>query len=153
MEKIDIGPILDKVKNNYLIVPGREVTIDLEPREGCFVYADRMLYDVFSNIVDNSIKHSKGSVDINISLNSVKIDDKKFYQVSIEDNGPGIKPDLKKRIFNRMYYEGGIMRGKGLGLYLVKTLVECFHGNVSVEDRIQGDRSKGSRFLVTLPAV
>ncbi len=106
---------------------------------------------VVSNIVDNSIKHSRGNVEINISLNSVKIDNKKFYEVSIEDNGPGIKPDLQKRIFNRMFYEGGIMRGKGLGLYLVKILVECFHGNVFVEDRVQGDRSKGSRFVVLLP--
>lgn len=153
IEKIDIGPILDKVKNNYLTVSGPGITINLEPQEGCFVYADRLLYDVFSNIVDNSIKHSKGDVEINISLNSVKIDNKKFYQVSIDDNGPGIKPDLKKRIFNRMYYEGGIMRGKGLGLYLVKALVECFHGNVFVEDRVKGDRSKGSRFVVMLPAI
>ena len=152
IEKIDIGPILDKVKNNHLTVPGREVTINLETREGCFVYADKLLYDVFSNIVENSIKHSNGPVDINIILNSVKIDHNKFYRVSIEDNGPGIKPDLKKRIFNRMYYEGGIMRGKGLGLYLVKTLVECFHGNVFLEDRVQGDRNKGSRFVVMLPA-
>lgn len=153
IEKIDIGPILDKVKNNYLAIPGREVTINLEPREGCFVYADRLIYDVFSNIVENSIKHSKNHVDIKISLINIKIDNNKFYQVSIEDNGPGIKPDLKKRIFNRMYYEGGIMRGKGLGLYLVKSLVECFHGNVFVEDRVQGDRSKGSRFVVMLPAI
>lgn len=152
-EKIDIGPILDNVKNNYLTTPGRAITIDLEPQKGCFVYADVLLYDVFSHIVDNSIKHSKDSVDIKISLDSVKLDNNKFYRVSIEDNGPGIKPDLKKRIFNRMYYEGGIMRGKGLGLYLVKTLVECFHGNVFVEDRIHGDRSKGSRFVIMLPAV
>ena len=149
---MDIGPILDKVRNDYLTVPDRKVTINLEPREGCFVHADRLLYDVFSNIVDNSIKHSKGDVEINITLNDVKIDNKKFYRVSVEDNGPGIKPDLQKRVFDRMYYEGGIMRGKGLGLYLVKILVECFHGNVFVEDRVQGDSSKGSRFVVMLPA-
>jgi PAS domain S-box-containing protein len=153
LEKIDIGLLLDKVKNNYQNVPGRSVTIHFEPREGYFVVADELLYDVFSNIVDNSIKYSTDPVEINIDLNNKKIDDKPFYQVSIDDNGPGIKPDLKKRIFNRMYYESGIMRGKGLGLYLVKTLVECFHGNVSVEDRVQGDRSKGSRFVVMLPAI
>src|SRR5271157_630697 len=152
LEKIDIGQVLDKVKNDYPTFPGRDITIRLESNGACFVYADRLLYDVFSNIVDNSIKYSKDHVEINISLNSVKIGDNKFYQVSIEDNGPGIKPDLKKRIFNRMFYEGGIMRGKGLGLYLVKTLVECFQGNVFVEDRIQGDHTKGARFLVMLPA-
>jgi signal transduction histidine kinase len=112
-----------------------------------------MLYDVFSNIVDNSIKYSSGPVNINISLSIVDMDDKKFYKVSIEDDGPGVKPDLKKRIFNRMYYEGGIMRGKGLGLYLVQTLVKYFHGTISVEDLIPGDHGKGARFVVLLPAI
>jgi len=140
-------------EEKFRILIGREITIRLESPEGCFVCVDRLLYDVFSNIVDNSIRYSSGPVDINISLSIVEMDDKKFSRVSIEDNGPGIKPDLKKRIFNRMHYEGGIMRGKGLGLYLVKTLVEYFHGNISVEDRIPGDHTKGARFVVTLPAM
>lgn len=150
--KVDIGRVLDRVKADYLTVPGRKVTICLEPREGCYVYADELLYDVFSNIVDNSIKHSAGDIEIKITIENVKADDKRYYLVAFEDNGPGIKPDLQKRIFYRMHYEGGIMKGKGLGLYLVKMLVECYHGNVSVEDRVRGDRSKGSRFIVTLPA-
>jgi PAS domain S-box-containing protein len=153
MEKQDIGPILDKVKNNYLAVPGREVTINLEPVRGLYVCADQMLYDVFSNIVDNSIKHSKGNIEINIHVDSVEVENKMAYRIMFEDNGPGINPDLQKRIFNRMFYDRGIMRGKGLGLYLVKVLVGCFHGDVSVEDRVQGDRSKGTRFVVMLPAV
>ncbi len=43
--------------------------------------------------------------------------------------------------------------GKGLGLYLVRTLVEDYHGKVWVEDRIKGDHTKGARFVVILPAV
>jgi len=153
LEKIDIGQILYRVKDDYRMIPGRDITIHLESPEGCFVYADRLLYEVFSNIVDNSIRYSSGSVDINISLSSVKIDGKKFYRVSIEDDGPGINPDVKKRIFNRVHYEGGIMRGKGLGLYLVKTLVEYLHGKIFVEDSIPGDYIKGTRFVVMLPAM
>jgi PAS domain S-box-containing protein len=153
LEKIDVGKILNKVKDDYQTVPGRDITIRLESLEGCFVWADRLLYDVFSNVVDNSIRYSNGPVDINMNLSSLEIDNKKFCRVSIEDDGPGIKPDLKKRIFNRVHYEGGIMRGKGLGLYLVHTLVGYFHGNISVEDRIPGDYTKGTRFVVTLPAI
>jgi signal transduction histidine kinase len=41
----------------------------------------------------------------------------------------------------------------GLGLYLVKSLVDDFHGTVRVEDRVPGDHSKGARFVVLLPAV
>jgi signal transduction histidine kinase len=41
----------------------------------------------------------------------------------------------------------------GLGLYLVKSLVESYHGRVWVEDRVAGDYTKGSRFVVMLPAI
>jgi signal transduction histidine kinase len=41
----------------------------------------------------------------------------------------------------------------GLGLYLVKSLVESYHGSVWVEDRVPGDHTKGSRFVVMLPAI
>lgn len=153
LEKIDISQVLNQVRNDYRTVPGRDINIRAESPEGCFVLADGLLYDVFSNIVDNSIKHSSGPVNINMSLSAVVMDDNKFYRVSIEDDGPGITPDLKKRIFNRMYYEGGTMRGKGLGLYLVSKLVEYFYGIISVEDRIPGDHTKGARFVVLLPAI
>ncbi|CAJ37940.1 PAS domain-containing protein [Methanocella arvoryzae] len=152
IEKIDLGPVLDEVRNKYLATPGRDVTINFEPRSGCYVNADSMIYDVFSNLVGNSIKHSEGAVVITINLNSAVINNEKYYRVSIEDNGPGIEPDLKTRIFNRIYYEGGIMRGKGIGLYLVKVLVECYHGGIIVEDRVPGDYTKGARFIVILPA-
>jgi PAS domain S-box-containing protein len=152
-EKIDISQVLDKVRTDYQTFPGRDITIHLKSDGGCFVYADTLLYDVFSNIVDNSIKHSSGPVHINIGLSVEEINDKKFYRVSIEDNGPGIKPDLKKRILNRVLYVDGIMSGKGLGLYLVKTLVDSFHGSIAIEDRIPGDYAKGARFVIVLPAV
>ena len=152
IEKIDLGPVLDEVRNSFLATPDRDVTINYEPRSGCYVHADRMIYDVFSNIVGNLIKHSEGAVEITINLNSAVINNEKYYRVSIEDNGPGIEPDLKTRIFNRIYFEGGIMRGKGIGLYLVKVLVECYHGGIVVEDRVPGDYTKGARFIVILPA-
>ena len=76
-----------------------------------------MLYDVFSNIVDNSIKHSKGNVEINIHVDRVEVENKMAYRIMFEDNGPGINPDLQKRIFDRMFYDVGKMRGKGLDYF------------------------------------
>jgi signal transduction histidine kinase len=70
----------------------------------------------------------------------------------IEDNGPGIPDELKNVIFNRNARGNTKAMGTGLGLYLVKTLVDDYGGSVKVEDRVAGDRSKGSRFIVVLPA-
>ncbi len=60
---------------------------------------------------------------------------------------------MKDKIFNRLQRGETSARGMGLGLYLVRSLVESYHGKVWVEDRIQGDHTKGSRFVVTLPAI
>ena len=78
---------------------------------------------------------------------------KDHCMVTVEDNGPGIQDDLKDKIFNRFQRGETKASGKGLGLYLVKTLVNDFHGNVWVEDRVAGDYTKGSRFVVMIPAL
>jgi signal transduction histidine kinase len=76
---------------------------------------------------------------------------RRYYRVMVEDNGPGIPDDSKERIFNRMHL--GSARGMGLGLYLVKSLVDSYGGKVWAEDRIMGDHTQGARFVVMLPSV
>ena len=70
----------------------------------------------------------------------------------VEDDGPGIPDDFKSRIFNRMLKGTDKAKGMGLGLYLVKSLVDSYGGRVWVEDRVPGDHTKGARFVVMLPA-
>jgi signal transduction histidine kinase len=59
---------------------------------------------------------------------------------------------LKGKVFDRLMRGRTGARGHGLGLYLVRTLVAGFRGRVWVEDRIEGDYTKGCRFVVLLPA-
>ena len=108
---------------------------------------------MFSNIIGNAIKHATGKhVVIDIRLETKDLGGKRSYVVAIEDNGPGIPDDVKPRIFSRFERGATKARGKGLGLYLVKTLVDDFHGKVWVEDRVAGDHTRGSRFVIMLPA-
>jgi signal transduction histidine kinase len=117
------------------------------------VIANRLLHDVFSNLVGNAIKHSNGNgIDINIKLENAIENGKNCQRVLVEDNGPGIPDDMKDSVFNRLQRGDTKARGLGLGLYLVKSLVESYHGRVWVEDRVKGDHKKGSRFVVLLPA-
>jgi PAS domain S-box-containing protein len=150
--EIDIGQTLSDVQANYSRVPGGDITINYTPVSGCTVMANELLDDVFSNLVGNAIKHSDKKPVISIRLDKEPIGGKLHYRVAVEDNGPGISDELKPRIFNRHLRGSTKAKGSGIGLYLVKTLVESYGGRVWVEDRIAGNRSEGSRFVVMLPA-
>jgi len=76
-----------------------------------------------------------------------------YYKVSVEDNGPGIPDEIKPILFTRSLRGTHKVKGSGIGLYLVKTLVKSYNGHVWAEDRVQGDRNKGSRFVVMLPGL
>jgi len=80
------------------------------------------------------------------------VDGKKYYRVTIEDNGPGIPDELKSLIFNRPLRGATTAKGSGIGLYLVKMLVDSYGGKIWVEDRTYGERTNGSVFIVLLPA-
>jgi len=81
-------------------------------------------------------------------INVTELD--KEVVISVEDNGNGISDEMKMRILNR--FERGLedIHGSGLGLYLSRTLIENFGGKLTVEDRIFGDYTQGTMYVITL---
>ena len=77
---------------------------------------------------------------------------KRFYDVSIADNGYGIPDELKLKLFNRFQRGTTKAHGKGLGLFIVKSLLEQVGGDVVIEDRVPGDYARGAKFIVSLMA-
>ena len=71
-------------------------------------------------------------------------------RVSVEDTGPGVPNGIKKRLFARFERGLGHGRGEGLGLFIVRTLVERYGGKVRVEDRVPGRPEEGAAFRFTL---
>ncbi|WP_424358510.1 PAS domain S-box protein [Methanocella sp. MCL-LM] len=154
-QAMDIGEVLTWVKDRALHAPGRDITIDYRPAYGFRVMANELIWDMFSNIVTNAVKHSdpKKPLHVRIAVDRVFEAKQEYYRVSVEDNGPGIPDDTKRQIFSRLQHGRGRPRSGGLGLYLVSTLASQFHGRVWVEDRVPGDHTRGSRFVVMLPAL
>ena len=150
--EVDVSTILADVRREFGAVPDKTVTLNLNGREHCYVRADELLYDVFSNLVGNAVKHTGDRTSIVIDLNVAEEDGRRHCRVAVEDDGPGIPDDFKGKIFNRMLKGSEKAKGMGLGLYLVKSLVESYNGRVWVEDRVPGDHTKGARFVVLLPA-
>jgi signal transduction histidine kinase len=152
-EVLDLGLLLAEVKDKYALYPGREITINYAP-SSCKVRVCGLFREVLSNIVDNAVKHSDPSrpLTINMALSREKLEGKKYCRISIEDNGPGIPDEMKEAIFTRFHRGPTGARGKGLGLYIVKMLVEEYGGKVWAEDRVPGDHSRGARFVILMPA-
>jgi signal transduction histidine kinase len=101
------------------------------------------------NLLDNAIKFSpKGSL-VTITLAS---DDERYtWHLSVRDEGPGIPREEQSRIFERFYRPGDELRretqGTGIGLSLVKSIVEAHQGAVTIES----EPGKGSTFALTFP--
>jgi signal transduction histidine kinase len=152
-ELVDVCQLLEDVHNAYGSVPHKQVTLNLNGYEHCPVRANELLYDVFSNLVSNAIKHTGDHADIIVDLDVVRDQGIRYCRVLVEDDGPGIPDDFKGKIFNRMLKGTPSAKGMGLGLYLVKSLVESYGGRVWVEDRVLDEYMKGARFVVLLPAI
>lgn len=122
-----------------------EVRIECE-ETGAMVRADDLIGEIFNNLIGNSIKFGGSAVNICISVDSTN---PAFVVVEVADNGPGIPDDLKSVIFRRFSQSDRQNAGKGLGLYIVKTLLERYGGTISVNDRVAGDHSQGVVFRMT----
>jgi PAS domain S-box-containing protein len=150
---IDIGNVLTEVKSEYARATNRNVTFNYLPVSGYYLKTDAMIKDVLSNLVGNAIKHSSGDLVISLQLNRVQLDHHEYYRIIVEDNGRGIPDEQKKKLFWDLEKGGLTGTRRGIGLQLVKTFVNTINGRVWIEDRVQGDYTKGARFVVMLPAL
>ena len=131
-QEIDLCHVLQKLREQYTSVQGRLVTINFKHILGCHVIANELIVDVFSNLISNAIKHSDAGkpLDIDIDVAVITDEGREYDRVTIEDNGQGIPDTLKERLFTRFQRGKTLANGTGLGLYLVKMLVEKFQGRV-----------------------
>ncbi|MFX0136318.1 MAG: PAS domain S-box protein, partial [Candidatus Hodarchaeota archaeon] len=116
------------------------------------VYANELLQDVFENILINSVKYNENSnIEIYIKASKTLVVGKKYNKIEFIDNGIGVPDDRKKIIFKRGNRELKGAKGMGLGLSLVKKILKSFKGKIWVEDKVKGDYTKGSNFVILLP--
>jgi Signal transduction histidine kinase len=107
------------------------------------------LQTAITNLLENAVKYSGGPPRISVKLKASAL---KKAEVFIKDNGVGIPPAELKRVFKRFYRVPASAlpetKGTGLGLFIVKTIVEKHGGRVRAESKGNG---KGSTFFVQLP--
>ncbi len=102
---------------------------------------------VFSNLVENALKYGKGRETLSVRIHGETEGDMAVY--CVEDSGPGIKREYQEKVwglFSRLD-PGGKVEGEGLGLTVVKRIVQRHRGKVWLESELD----QGSRFFVALP--
>jgi signal transduction histidine kinase len=102
------------------------------------VYADPLFEKVFMHLFENTLRHGSTATEIRVTVHP----DGTSLQLIVEDNGTGIPPADKGKIFER-----GFGKGTGWGLFLVREIL-AVTGATVVEN---GDPGKGARFLIRLP--
>lgn len=142
-ENVVINDILKEIREEYLPIADKK-GLQLEVgKEIIAIKCDRELIKLaISNLVSNAIKFTqKGNVSIDLrSLDG-------HIQIIVSDTGIGMDEETKKHIFERFYKADPNAPGTGIGLTIVKEIIEKHKGKIEVESR----PGKGSKFIVTLP--
>ncbi len=150
-EKVDFGSMVKNISEDFKISAknnGLSLYISIKNSD-LSVYGDKeKLHSVVQNLVDNAIKYTLKGGSINVS---VEINKEGRVMLSVSDTGIGIIKSQQEKIFGRFFRGSNALKiktdGTGLGLYIVKQIVERHGGNVSFEST----EGIGSRFVVTLP--
>ena len=149
-EKINLHDIINTVINNLIIqveVKDGSLTFD-KGAEKPVVSGDKMhLTNAISNLIDNANKYSPRRPRIRVTTANYH----EGVKICVMDNGMGISAENQKKIFDKLYrvHTGNLhdVKGFGLGLSYVKTIIELHGGRVMVESELK----KGTKFCIYIP--
>lgn len=130
----------------------KNVKLEFDQKEIFYIYADpQRLKQILINLVNNAIKYNKPNGNVRFKITQFEIEQDLVVRISISDTGIGIKAeDLSKLFtpFERIGADKTTIEGTGLGLSVVKKLVEIQDGNLGVESTY----NEGSTFWIEFPS-
>ena len=108
--------------------------------------------ELVGNLIDNAFKWANSSVHITISNMTLEAHNshRQGVQIEVDDDGPGIDSQLRKTIVERGVRLDSQTPGHGLGLHIVKGIIEAYQGDLALSDSEQPQASHGTRFVVRL---
>jgi len=150
MKRLLAHEIIINVLNNINLQveeKGGKIDVELEA-ENDLIMADEVHFtNVVNNLLDNAVKYSKENLHIKLSTKNAG----NHLKIKIEDNGIGMNKETLHRIFEKFYraHTGNVhnVKGFGLGLSYVKTMIDAHHGTIKAESVL----GKGSCFIISLP--
>lgn len=137
---------IETVKHSF---PNKEINVKMNfsKKEYC-IMANEFLQDVFYNLLHNSVKvtdSKKVAIEVEASITQSG----EYLRMDFVDWGTGIEDSMKETILVGL--EERVRRVSGVGLTLVKQIINQYNGTISVQDRVKEDYTKGARFVILLP--
>ena len=145
-QPLDVGPRLEAQVERRVAAGGDRDQFELEVDDDArTVWADPDRFEqVLTNLVDNALRHGRGRVRVSVAR--AQWDGPSAVDLVVTDDGDGIAPQHRELVFSR-FWQAGAKHGTGLGLYLVRGLVEAHGGEVVAEQADTG----GARLRATFP--
>lgn len=139
----------EQIRQSLLLLENKwnekNINLELELSPIIFYGNEELMMQVFINLIDNAIKFTPKNGEIKI--NAYKTD--YAVSISISDNGIGISPEMQRHIFEKFYQsdKSRLSEGNGLGLTLVKHIVDLSGGKIKVYSKL----TIGTTFTITFP--
>ncbi len=159
LDKQEVQLNLKKLSAHEMIKSAlNNITLQVEEKSGKLevalkaekdiILADEVHFtNLVNNLLDNAVKYSGETPHIKLTTDNIG----KFFRIKIEDSGIGMNKETLNRIFEKFYraHTGNVhnVKGFGLGLSYVKTMVDAHHGHIKAESVL----GKGSCFTVSIP--
>jgi two-component system, sensor histidine kinase and response regulator len=122
---------------------------DIQFTNDLFLSDEDLVAQLICNLVDNGIRHrTKRAATGNFVKVSLMIE-KGMLHITVKDDGMGIAPEAQPRIFDMFYRGSEFTSGSGMGLYIIKMIVEKLNGSITFESAI----NQGSLFNIILPPI
>jgi signal transduction histidine kinase len=140
--------ILDIAEDAEILAESKDIKVKKNIQDDIYVYIDSArIHQAALNIVDNAVKYTPQGGEIKIELTN----NLNYAHLTVSDTGVGIPEDELKHIFDRFYRvdksRSGTTHGAGLGLSIVKWIVDAHNGQIEVESIL----NEGSTFIIKLP--
>lgn len=143
---VDAEQLVRRVVDSVASGTSRELVVEVAPGTPLVVVDPDKLVQVVTNLVENAVRHGDGTVEVALAplLDGPLVGG---VELVVSDQGTGIGPEMRRRAFTK-FWRSGPSGGSGLGLYLVRGLVEAHGGTVDLGENASG----GARVVVCLPA-
>jgi len=142
-EPVDLGGVVSAGARDVAAeAAARNVAIDISAASAIVDGDERRLRELARNLLENAVRYARSAVRVASERNG------RSCSIVVEDDGAGVAPEDRERIFERFFRRSEDGSGTGLGLSIVRWIAQAHDGTVTVGDAAGG----GARFVATLPA-